>query len=326
MNTTAKLGFGVAAAMLLAGMVVALLFDAEHAGAQDADVYDACRSSEDLIETNGLPGTVDEDRCPVSGREIVSEDGATVAFPAEGQGVAMSALTPDGSERELEVINLPGDTFRVEEGSEDPSKSRAGSDARAGSNGCSSGAYSLGNYRVGGTLGFTVNTRSIPSYLNKKAAITDIRSGGAHITRVHNPCGVGDGVGAAIDYRGGTSTQTNATYTGCAGGDGRSVVGFGPLRHAVAVTCTSFNSGSGFNRVTSSDIRFNTNQRFVTNVGPSCRSAFAIEGIATHERGHTFGIDHVGAVGQTMYPSAARCSNSFASLGRGDALGLNRKY
>lgn len=326
MSTTVRLGVGMAAAMLLASVLIVLLSGTGRAGAQEPGVYEACRPSKDVVDTSGLPATVEEDRCPVEGRELVSEDGVTLAFPEAGQGIALSTLNSDGSEQDFEVVNLPGDTFRIEEHSDNLARSRAGLEQRNRPNGCSSGAYSLTGWKVFGTLGFTINGRSIPSYLNDKAAITDIRRGGAHITNVHNPCGIGDGVGAKILYKGQTRSQTDAHISGCSSGDGRSVVGFGPLRDAVARACTYFSSSSGFDRVTSSDIRFNTNKRFFTSLSGGCSTAHSLEGVATHERGHTFGLGHTSSLGQTMYSISPRCSNSLASLGRGDSLGLNRIY
>ena len=327
MSTTVKLSIGLAAGVLFASMLTVLLFKAERASAQEAGVYEACQPSKDVIDTSGLPATVEEDRCPVKGRELVSEAGVVVAFPEAGQGIVASALTPDGSEQDFEVANPSGDTFRLEEDSDDLTQVPGGLESRARPNGCSSSAYNLGGYKVVGTLNFTVNGRSIPNYLNEKATILDIRRGGAHITNVHNPCGVGDGVGTRILYKGKTSSQTNANPSGgCYRADGRSEVDFGRLRSAVALTCVAYNLSPGFERVTSSDLRFNVNYRFTTNPGSGCSSALGIESVATHERGHTFGIDHVRDLGQTMYPGSPRCSNSFASLGRGDSLGLNRIY
>jgi len=48
----------------------------------------------------------------------------------------------------------------------------------------------------------------------------------------------------------------------------------------------------------------------------------------THERGHTFGLDHVGTQSSdthselTMYPSVKPCNDSHRTLGLGDMLGL----
>jgi hypothetical protein len=49
----------------------------------------------------------------------------------------------------------------------------------------------------------------------------------------------------------------------------------------------------------------------------------------THERGQTFGLGHVSekAHGKlTMSPSIRACQKSERTLGKGDVLGLNRKY
>jgi hypothetical protein len=55
-----------------------------------------------------------------------------------------------------------------------------------------------------------------------------------------------------------------------------------------------------------------------------------VQGVTTHERGHTFGPGHVS---EQSYPNQTMseringtCQGSERSLGRGDAVGLNRKY
>ena len=50
----------------------------------------------------------------------------------------------------------------------------------------------------------------------------------------------------------------------------------------------------------------------------------------THERGHTFGLNHVAETGHgnlTMSPLInGPCQINERTLGRGDVLGLDRKY
>ncbi len=62
----------------------------------------------------------------------------------------------------------------------------------------------------------------------------------------------------------------------------------------------------------------------------SCRGLQDVESTVTHERGHTFGL---GDVSESSHPnltmsseSNGPCQTSERTLGRGDAVGLNRKY
>jgi hypothetical protein len=55
-----------------------------------------------------------------------------------------------------------------------------------------------------------------------------------------------------------------------------------------------------------------------------------VQGVTTHERGHTSGLGHLS---EQSYPNQTMseringfCQGSERSLGRGDSVGLNRKY
>jgi hypothetical protein len=118
--------------------------------------------------------------------------------------------------------------------------------------------------------------------------------------------------------------------------NGQNTVGFGSVNTNVrAHTCVWKTADPLPAEVTESDIRFNSNQAeqkfFATDSQPgTCVNLVDLEGVATHERGHTFAIDDIDATShpdQTMAGSSDACDNlELRSLGKGDILGLNDMY
>jgi len=61
----------------------------------------------------------------------------------------------------------------------------------------------------------------------------------------------------------------------------------------------------------------------------NCNQLYDLEGVATHERGHTFALgdlDHNNHPNLTMRDTSVTCSVEARSLGRGDIQGLNDRY
>jgi hypothetical protein len=145
-----------------------------------------------------------------------------------------------------------------------------------------------------------------------------------NVVRADNSCSRADRVSASFEYLGRTSrlpsARSNAT---CAGGDGRSVVGWGRLpRGILAYMCVHSMTSR---RSRESDIKLNSNQPFDTKRS-RCAGEFLIEATATHEFGHVYGLAHVRPLSLTMAPHVAWCSNAQGTLGVGDLIGLERKY
>ena len=58
-------------------------------------------------------------------------------------------------------------------------------------------------------------------------------------------------------------------------------------------------------------------------------SRYDVEGVMTHERGHTFGLGHVPEASHaklTMSERIRSCQSSERTLGLGDVRGLEKKY
>lgn len=323
-------------AALLMGMVGIGVFAGVPLAQSGEETYAACDPNKEKILATDLPQTVEEDRCPVADRTIVDASGVGTELPDPGTAIYPELIFPEGSQQ-LVVENPVGGTFTVgkagtESGSE-PSNVEASPplppDA-ASSNGCGvPNAYSYFPFRVLGQLNWSYNAPSTPNEMSVDRVEEALRIGGSNITQVHNPCGLPDGVGAGLAYNGRTAQNTDINSDGsCSNRDNLSVVGFGTLPRALALHCPKVGSNGG---VISSDISFNkADFDFTANISPSCSGRWDVQGIMTHERGHTFGMAHISEdlhPVQTMSPVInGPCQGSERSLGEGDATGLNRKY
>jgi hypothetical protein len=199
-----------------------------------------------------------------------------------------------------------------------------------------------------GGFHYRINSGSFPGELDTANTIQAIRDAGTNITTVNNDCGFGDSVSATIAYDGTTShgvdmhqdASDTTTCDSSSNRDGVSVVGFGTVRVSGiplrAGTCT-WASSNGL--VLESDLRYNkTDFNWVVNPGSSCSGKFGVEDVGTHERGHTFGLDHPDIAGYspsqydwlTMAPIAYQCQDSHwnhrSTLGLGDKNGLKSLY
>lgn len=172
-----------------------------------------------------------------------------------------------------------------------------------------------------------------PNYLNASTSWTDIADGGSNIDRGYNECGLAQNAwNISLTSPGTTSRTANITASGCSSDDDYDVIDFGPLdAPAIARTCTWYISLPGDNPINNADIRFRstTGLYFIGSVPSGCSGRYSIEGVATHEFGHAFGLNHVSETSyptETMSSAATSCSLADASLGRSDYAGLYDHY
>jgi hypothetical protein len=246
--------------------------------------------------------------------------------------VHAEVLTTSGAE-ELEIGRREDGTIELQSVGEDAGAS--GEDlAKAGSPGeCSDAEYTPGDRRVpqDSPLHYEINRASTPSELRAGDAVDAIRRAGVRVASTKNNCHMGDRVPAGLVYEGETGRGTNIGGLSCRTNDENSVVAFGDLPSGIlAVTCNwdRYND----NNTVASDIKINKQGvRWTTSPrSRSCRGMWDLEGVMTHERGHTFGMGHVPETGHgnlTMSTNInGTCQMAERSLGRGDVLGLGRKY
>ena len=332
MGDTLKRITSRAAALTLACTAVAMFASSLLAQAGPG-VYDACAPGKQEIRAASLPGTVDEERCPVEGRVIV-DGGLGAVVPEPGMSVTAEAASPGGGQH-LTVTNPRGDGLFIEGvGNERRSEAPLETSSRSSSPGaCSDSFYDSWGYKLYNYDRWYVNMSSIPDYMSKARAVAARRRGGSNIFEVKDSCGIRDRVKGELRYEGGIRRSVNIrSDLTCASNDYKSVVGFGDLPSGyTAATCIWSWVREGPNRVAHSDIRVNkADHRWTARVTSGCRGRFDLESSMIHERVHTFGL---GEASESRHgnltisdDSNGKCQTSERSLGRGDARGLNSKY
>jgi hypothetical protein len=326
----------LAAALVLATLAAGTISRAP-TSQPNPEIYEACRPDRSTIPAPDLPETVNVENCPVGEREI-TDNGVGTVLPTLGESIYVDALTVAGPQQ-LEVTRHLDGTLELEHvGDEsDGTQDEPEISAAASSPGeCSDRTYNDADRRVIETHPWYINRSTTPRELAQKTAIRALKSGGANITQTRSNCRhLGDRVPEKLSYQGKTASHAQIDASRhCNGNDGKTVVSFGILpRGTLAVTCIiSAVNHSGDNPVKTSDTKFNKTH-FNWTVRPnsrSCRGRYDLEGIMTHERGHTFGLDHVleSSHGKLTMSAGINgpCQSSERSLGRGDVRGLNNIY
>ena len=319
----------LASGLALALALLAVTTLARTPDAQTADrVLEACAPEKQTIDARALPAAVvTPERCPVGGREI--EDGEVgSAVPPPDESVHAEVLTTTGAE-ELEVGRREDGTIELEFVGED-SEAAGGDLAKADGPGeCSDPEYTLGERRLSSALRYRFNRATTPSELRPGDAADAIRRGGTRVANTKSNCRMGDRVPVGLVYEGKTGQGTNIDGLSCADNDGNSVVAFGELPGGVlAATC----NWGRYDSTVASDIKINKQGvRWTTSPrSGSCQGMWDLEGVMTHERGHTFGMGHVSETGHgnlTMSTNVnGPCQMAEISLGRGDVRGLGARY
>lgn len=300
----------LACGLALAPTVLGVTTLARTPAAQTADgVLEACEPAKRSIDARVLPAAVlDPGRRPVAGRTI-EDGGVGSVVPPPGESVHAEVLTTAVAE-ELEIGRHEDGTIELGfvgedvEASEDPAKAN-------GPGECSGPEYTDGQRRVpeDSPLRYEVNKASTSSELRPGEAADAIRRAGTRVANTKSNCRMGDRVPASLVYEGKMAQGANIDgFNGANGGIVR----------------------SGYDDTVASDIKINKGDFRWTTSPRSCRGRYDLEGVMTHERGHTFGLGHVPEAGHgnlTMSTTInGACQLSERTLGRGDVRGLGQKY
>lgn len=276
--------------------------------------------------------------------DVVRDHGVAVVVPPPGHAVQTEAtLVSGGAETLTALTERDGTVVLSGVGSEAMPALAAEVLPQVPPAECDDGAYhrSMWTYSDGSRkLGkwkslfrWWFNPTAVPADVDRVRAREATRRAVRNVVGARNDCGMADQVTATQDYLGDATTAPNITSDSCAAGDGKNVVGYGKLalEGALAVECSwGRDDGTSYVAVVESDVKMNTAYRWYADLPAVCLDRYSIEGVMTHEFGHTFQLAHVDEAGHgnlTMSTSVnATCRHDEATLGKGDVWGLQALY
>ena len=320
--------------IMLVGATCALAVSAVAASLTDAVAAPAaapsfCSGAGSIVATD-LAAPINLQNCPIQGRLVVRSIGTAqmgVLVPAAGESVTETTLTTSG-DYQLSVVNSNGQLAAT---TSSPSTQAEGPASAAVSPAadpaCSQTSWSPLGYTWKATVKwyFNESTATSRAGLNGADATTAIRAGNTNMTTGVNNCGLPTGSFSAHGaYQGTTSKFANINSAGsCLTRDSQNTVSFGPFNNTstLAVTCDWYSGAT----ILETDTYFGSNVGLVTSC-PSSGAKYDLETVATHEWGHSYGLDHATDVDEVMYPTVMPCPSVRRHLGLGDWNGMDALY
>jgi hypothetical protein len=264
--------------------------------------------------------------CSLVGRTVYAGRVAVVV-PPEGVTVGADGIGTRGDVVGLRVSN----TATGVRASVGGAPALRGTVGRAGSPGaCADRTFHLEGHAWRTSLRYGINVGKVPSRLSKKTVVRQIQVANANMRHGRNTCGRARLGTPAAHYTGRTTQQPNikagATSITCGAFNTTNTVGFGHLPgNLLGWTCYWWGSNG---HLSAADIMLDNGSRLVTSIPAGCTNKWDLEGTATHEFGHAYGMDHTGAghANLTMDHSERPCSGYARTLGLGDWLGMRKMY
>jgi hypothetical protein len=268
--------------------------------------------------------------------DIVRTGAAAALVPPPGNSVYAHTLHTDGREDRLIVrVKLDG---AIEVRGAEPIV--AADTAAVAIEECHDDQYKLLGFTWGSTtVDYRFNPAGIPDWypLTLEYATSQIITAAHNVAQERNNCGRPDRISASTNYLGHTSKHPNESAGDvCTSPDGTNVVGFGSFDDGtiLASTCSWAFPGVPFEHAYESDIRISKDEVWLWQDDQMCQPLAAeeyydLQGVVTHERGHTFGLDDLTSPTHshlTMYHSSGPCRLRKRTLGLGDMLGLEALY
>lgn len=283
-----------------------------------------CADKGDL-NVGRMPARITPGTCKLTGRTVVAEHVAA-RVPAPGRGVTADLELANGHES-LTISAAADGTVSIEK-----SSIRPDTPLRALPAACSDNTFKLRNtgWPANKQFQWTYNlANETDSGLSTINIINALTVGAKHLAEGFNDCGVTRKPKISQLFVGFTSATPSFTPGSgvlyCGSDDGVNTLAWQPMPDGItykAITCSHFTGGDS----TEADIIFNTKSPWWDGNGP-CDGRHDLESTVTHEFGHVFGLDDLGAerVGLTMAPTYA-CDTSRRTLGGGDLAGLFAEY
>jgi hypothetical protein len=272
----------------------------------------------------------------VPGDRVEDYGGVALIVPPRGFGIGMEEVTADGGTQTLDIVTDHAGSVLV---------SGWGNDVEAGASdsgassppACSDDAQNPLNFKWYDTFHWSFNKSSTPTEAdpaNIERALIDATD---NIPAAYNDCaGLGDNVSATQAYDGTTTRRVDINDdASCQPGsqiDGVSVVKFGNLPTGkLAWSCWWYkDTGKTYMEAVEVDMKINLDYMWAAYDFSGCTDKWILVGVATHERGHAFGLGHVDESTHgnlTMSPFLnGKCQSSEKTLGKGDVHALEARY
>nr|WP_237330025.1 matrixin family metalloprotease [Streptomyces sp. BA2] len=272
--------------------------------------------------------------CEAVGR-VVSFGGAGLTVPEPGMGVSVDGLAVSGGPEHFQ-LEVSADGFITYPGQYETRKAVESATSLKSSdpNACADAAYSIYDYVERDAYVWHIGDGGMPGALSRSAAQIAFLDAINNITDSYNDCGLTDDVSVSQRYSGTTSYEgdyARGSLT-CTERDKVSTWDAGDLNsNVLAGACVWYAIVDGVPAdVIEADVRYNTADFDFTN-NPrreTCKNKYDMRAVGTHEAGHIFGLAHVsdGHSDLTMYTNSFICNAKARTLGKGDVLGLRRKY
>lgn len=268
--------------------------------------------------------------------DVIEDGSASATVQPPGETVTADVLLVDGSETLTVGTEEDGDVFVEDCGPDEADAIPPALDARrkgpfatiSSPAECTDTAWNIAGYRWYWTYGWYFKEDTTPAGLSATNVTNALVEGTQSMTSVRNTCGMADNVPATQRYDGNTTTWANIDTNGCLATDWVSETDFaGGPAGVLARTCTWQNEPGTAGQ---SDARFNdTLFDWMPDGSGTCGGRYVIRAVQAHERGHTFGVEHVAESTHgnlTMSEQIGPCSDQEFWLGRGDVLGMRARY